>query len=292
MGLPGEELRADSSIWVAASNGHFITIEPLTTIENRGRLVLRAPPLSCLDLGCQRWRFPVAKNKPSRKGECVYCGEIKQLSDDHIPPKNLFAKPRPNNLIAVPSCISCNGDASDDDEYFRLILTLREDTFPHPDVQQILPIVFRSLTKPNKKGFSKSLFQSIKVLNLMTSSGLFIGRHPTYGVDLDRLDRVVQRIVKGLFYHEQKSRLPDHYDAFACSASGLSNLARDLKAHIVASIVDPILVQTPKTIGNNVFTYRFIFAPEDPNVSAWHLIFYEKVVFLCFTAPRPVNITT
>jgi len=142
----------------------------------------------------------MAKNKPPQIGECVYCGEIRELTDDHIPPKNLFAKPRPNNLIAVPSCELCNGGASDDDEYFRLMLTLREDTFDHPDVQKILPTVFRSLAKPNKVGFSKSLFQSIRVLNVTTSSGLFLGPRPTYNANLERLDRVAQRIVKGLFY--------------------------------------------------------------------------------------------
>ncbi len=226
------------------------------------------------------------KIKPPRVGQCVYCGLIKELSDDHIPPKNLFAKPRPGNLIVVPSCRSCNGGASDDDEYFRLMLTLREDTHAHPDVQQLLPVVFRSLTKSNKIGFSRALVQGIRETNVLTRSGLFIGKRPVYDVDLDRLDRVAQRIVKGLFYHEQLSRLPDGYEVSAFSASGLSALDKDLKDHIIKNIVDPILQNTPRTIGNNVFTHRVAFAPEDPNLSVWHLIFYEKVAFLCFTTPQ------
>jgi hypothetical protein len=231
----------------------------------------------------------MTKAKVPRIGQCVYCGKRDELSDDHIPPKNLFAKPRPNNLIVVPSCRSCNGSASDDDEYFRLMLTLCEDTYAHADVQQILPVVFRSLTKRNKVGFSKSLFQSIRETNFMTSSGLFIGQRPAFDVDLARLDRVAQRTVKGLFYHERKSRLPGEYEVFAFSTSGLSALEKNLKAHIVTNIVDPILLHAPRTIGNNVFTYRVAFAPEDPNVSVWHLIFYEKVAFLCFTTPSPAE---
>jgi hypothetical protein len=231
------------------------------------------------------------KVNPPQIGQCVYCGEVRELTDDHIPPKNLFAKPRPNNLIEVPSCELCNGGASKDDEYFRLMLTLREDTFDHPEVQKVLPTVFRSLTKPNKVGFSKSLFQAIRIRELKTSSGLFLGQRPAYDVDLERLDRVAQRIVKGLFYRERGARLPNEYVVSAYSASGLSNLTKDKKDYIITNIVDPILLQTPKTIGNNVFTYRFMFSPEDPNVSAWHLIFYEKVAFLCFTTPLSTDST-
>jgi hypothetical protein len=164
-----------------------------------------------------------------------------------------------------------------------LMLTLRDDTHAHPDVQQLLPIVFRSLTKPNKIGFSRALMQGVRETNVLTRSGLFLGKRPVYDVDLDRLDRVAQRIVKGLFYYERGSRLPDGYEVAAFSAAGLSALDKQFKEHIIKNVVDPILLNIPRTIGNNVFTYRVAFAPEDPNLSVWHLIFYEKVVFLCFT---------
>src|SRR5262245_41527341 len=127
--------------------------------------------------------MPKTKSLP-RMGQCIYCGEIRELTDDHIPPKNLFAKPRPNDLIEVPSCKVCNGGASKDDEYFRLMLTLRDDTFDHPEVQKVLPTVFRSLTKPNKVGFSQSLFQSIRILDVTASGGLFLGSRPTYSANL------------------------------------------------------------------------------------------------------------
>lgn len=225
----------------------------------------------------------MAKQNTPHIGECVYCGKTAELTSDHIPPKSLFAKPRPSNLVVVPSCLACNEGASTDDEYFRLMLTLREDTAAHPDVQQILPAVFRSLTKPTKMGFAHSLFQSIREANFVTSSGLFIGRRPAYDVDIARLDRVAQRIIKGLFYSERQLRLPDNYTVFAFSAVGLSSLAKDLKDDLIANIVNPVLLHEPRIIGKHVFTYRVAFAAEDLNLSAWHLIFYEKVVFIGFT---------
>ena len=56
------------------------------------------------------------------KKSCIYCGNTEDLTKDHIPPKTLFPKPRPSNLITVPCCKNCNGSFS-----------LEKDLFPHLD---------------------------------------------------------------------------------------------------------------------------------------------------------------
>ncbi len=129
----------------------------------------------------------MSKKKLQKTGQCVYCGKIAPITDDHVPPQNLFAKPRPNNLIKVPSCKECHGEnkqVSQDDEYFRLMLTLREDTYNHPDVGQILPTVFRSLRKPEKVGFTKSLQNSMREVNVRSPSGLYLGVKASYNVNI------------------------------------------------------------------------------------------------------------
>lgn len=65
-------------------------------------------------------------------GACIYCGREGPLTLDHIPPRALFAEPRPADLITVPSCQPCNVGFSKDDEYLRLVLTLKHDSYPHP----------------------------------------------------------------------------------------------------------------------------------------------------------------
>ena len=44
----------------------------------------------------------------------------KNLTTEHVPPKSLFPKPRPSNLITVPSCESCNVRFAQDEVLFRL----------------------------------------------------------------------------------------------------------------------------------------------------------------------------
>ena len=65
------------------------------------------------------------RNKSSSYGNystCCYCHNP-STTKDHIPPKNIFPKPRPTNLITVLSCKDCNEDPSLDDEYFGFIIT-------------------------------------------------------------------------------------------------------------------------------------------------------------------------
>ena len=64
---------------------------------------------------------------------CLYCGVPGELTNDHVPPKNLFPKPRPNILVEVRACLACNGGASKDDEYFRQCLVLAEQIRGHSE---------------------------------------------------------------------------------------------------------------------------------------------------------------
>jgi hypothetical protein len=231
----------------------------------------------------------MSRRKQQKTGECVYCGKVAPITEDHVPPKNLFAKPRPNNLIKVPSCKEChseNKQVSQDDEYFRLMLTLREDTANHPDVEKILPIVLRSLARPDKIGFAKSLIKNMKKVNVRTQSGLYLGTKPAYDVNLTRLDNVARRITKGLFYYETGSRLLDEYEVFSFSESGLRNVTDKVKQHLKEKILRPLMSNSAKIIGKQVFSYRVSFSDKDANSSVWLFIFYKRIAFLCMTLPK------
>src|ERR1700738_767191 len=78
---------------------------------------------------------------------CAYCGEPK-VSDDHVPPKNLFPANR-KNLITVPACDEHNGKRSDLDEEFRNYIAthIGDDT---SNARALLEKTFRGV-KRNKK---------------------------------------------------------------------------------------------------------------------------------------------
>ena len=217
-----------------------------------------------------------------KKGQCIFCGEIKEITDDHIPSKNLFSKPRPNNLITVPSCDDCNKSASKDEEYFRDMLILRDDLFFHPDIQKIWPSVERSFKRPQAKGYTKSFIKSTEILDVFTPAGIYLGHTGTYYVNLSRFDNVIVRYVKGIFYHEFNRRLPDNYKI---SAHIIYNLNNE-QTYIIKQGIDFLRNKNPIKIGNDVFSYVYRSIDNDENTLVGLFLFYKKLPYIFYIIPR------
>lgn len=213
---------------------------------------------------------------------CVYCGTRDATTQDHVPPKALFPKPRPDNMVTVPSCAQCNGGASDDDEYFRFMLATRADVFDNPSVKAVLPKIHRSLHKPAKGGFVTSILDATRELSLVSPQGLSLGKQMAFEVDLARLDRVVERTTLGLFYKSAGRRLHSCYSVRSFSESGLRDLDRETKANLQQRIIPALTSTSPTLIGDRVFKY-WSYSTEDPDTTLWLLQFYEKVSFLAMT---------
>jgi len=220
-----------------------------------------------------------------RVGECVYCGERRRLTDDHIPPKGLCNKPRPSDLVKVPSCSSCNCGASLDDEYFKTVMVLKYKAGSHPEAVGIRPSVFCGLQMPEKLGFARALVRTIRQVQVQTPAGLHLGRQTAFDVNLGRLDRVVARITRGLFWLHQRGRIPDGFEIAVYSEDGL----RELDAHeierIRGEVVIPVLNNPTHSVGRGVMRYWYALASDRPHASAWIYEFYEDVRFLALVMP-------
>jgi 5-methylcytosine-specific restriction endonuclease McrA len=82
--------------------------------------------------------------KKHKNDICAYCGSPDDLNKDHVPPKNLFPKPRPNNLIKVPACPICHSrQTSKDDQYFCLKILMREGVQSNPAAKNAWNTVLR-----------------------------------------------------------------------------------------------------------------------------------------------------
>ena len=227
----------------------------------------------------------ITSKKALSKKQCVYCGSRKKLTKDHIPPKCLFAKPLPENLITVPCCRKCNEAASKDDEYFRSVIVLRRGAGDHVDAQKVSDKVLRALQRPGAKGLIKSLLGEVREFWYLNEQG-FYELGASYNVDLRRLDRVASRIIRGLFWKEFGECLPDDYEAWAYNASGIQYM----NEHQLRTIEHVVSEGELSVVGNNVFVYWKSIAPEDKYSTVWILLFYESVAFLCFTLPKAVKL--
>jgi len=222
---------------------------------------------------------------------CAYCGASDNLTKDHIPPEQLFPSPRPSNLITVPTCGNCHSDTSKDDEYFRLKMCLREDVGNHPKARKDWDAIFRSLNRTEASGFRKSFFADIRSVPLSTPAGIFIGQRLGYDVDMIRIRRVVERITRGFYFVERGSPLGLHNEVRVHADEDLQQETKETLNDLNKNILFPLAAQTPKVIGDNVFSYRFHILDENPVYSVWNLNFFGSVPFLCFSGPG-TNLTT
>ncbi len=126
--------------------------------------------------------------------------------------------------------------------------------------------------------------QTVKEVNLYSPTGIYCGQGSTYEVDILRLDAVVRRTVKGLFYHHQQYRLPDSYETDCWLLEQVDPNATDVMAN-VESIVGALVNNTPIVIGNNTFAYTYCLINELSHSSAWILNFYGRVAWLGITTP-------
>lgn len=211
---------------------------------------------------------------------CVHCGSRNKITRDHIPPKCLFSKPYPPNLITVPSCRKCNNSASLDDEYFRLTIVSRWDVGKSPEAQKVADKALRALSRPKAAGLRTLILGNVREFFFKNAKGL-LEPSASYDVKLNRLDAVASRIVTGLFWEESGERLPNAYMASAFNDSGMSQMD-DSQTGIIRSVFE----SKSRTVGEGVFRYWWQAAPEDKNTSVWILQFYDRVHFLCFTNPK------
>ncbi|MCY3627181.1 MAG: hypothetical protein OXG88_06025 [Gammaproteobacteria bacterium] len=219
------------------------------------------------------------------------------MTKDHIPPKCLFATPSPN-AITVPCCRKCNESASKDDEYFRLVCASNYNGHVHPEQRELFPKFIGSLNRKVERASDRkvrrelelpeeysaiiSMFKDARQVYIENETGII---EPTlaWPIDVDRINRVVSRIIKGLTWKENGKRLSRkyeiniHYDGFHYLDDGPPNLGRKR-----IEVLSAMLRKQPTTVGNDVFSYWHSPTTEDKSTGTWILEFYKQTRFYCF----------
>jgi hypothetical protein len=136
---------------------------------------------------------------------CVICGIRNAVTKDHVPPRGIFAKPRPNNLIKVPSCFPCNNNASDLDERFRVYLGLHVAGTSDNRNKQLMQEGLRTL-RHNRKLY-RTILRGLSPVYLTTPEGIIFERGHKLTWDSEAHDAVVERTSRGLYYHHYREIL-------------------------------------------------------------------------------------
>jgi hypothetical protein len=222
--------------------------------------------------------------KQKRIGSCTYCGKQSELTDDHIPPKCLFPPAERKNLLTVPACGSCNLGFSKDDEYFRLMLSIRIDLPNTEAANYIKDSAMRSLRRNEATRFRHALKSSLKRVPYHTQAGIYIGHVPAMQIDGNRLRRTCERMVKGFYAHYMKRSVPSTHEVKAV----IFDFQRDESA-----LNDPEVQDMLRSLGkaNNhhvfgsVLHIWYALADDDQDSSLWCVWMHKVFTYLGFTTP-------
>jgi hypothetical protein len=229
------------------------------------------------------------KGKP-RIAKCAYCGTHGPVTRDHIPPTGIFADPKPNDLITVPSCSSCHEPWSTEDEYFRIRMCLNDQSRGHPDVNGNLDSIFHALNRPRAEGMKRGLLADWRNVDVTTPHGIYLGSRAAFEVDMRRICRVIERIVRGLYFRESGHCLPQEHGAKVISNEMLSEQDPGTIEEMRKTIIEPLAAIRPRIVGRNTFSYRY-WLSDVPGTSAWGLVFFGKVQFVALTGPNATRDT-
>lgn len=195
-------------------------------------------------------------------GICVICGSRKAVTRDHIPPKGIFCQPRPNNLITVPACKECNNGASDLDERFRVHLSLHVARKGNDTARNFYEEALRTLEHNSE--LRREILSKLEPVYLTTESGIIHDKGYRMLWDSQAHDAIVERMIRGLYYHHFRQILANRVDI---EVQWLKKLT-------------PEIVSMPKdwrvnTFGTGEVTYIFARKAGSPLDSVWIFQFYK-----------------
>jgi hypothetical protein len=202
--------------------------------------------------------------------QCIYCGSVTDTTSDHVPPKAMFPRPRPSDLVVVPSCRSCNNGFAQDDEYFRLVIATRQGSAAFPGIDGVEDSIVRSLKRPEAAGWASSVRNAFEIIE--------DGEH-TIGsltIELARVSRVGRRLARAFYYHRTRKSLP--LDAEVRASTRFMTATRRAKHTLERLRRRPSL-----SIGEGAFEYRYIRDEAPFRATAWLFTFYGAQELLAIT---------
>jgi hypothetical protein len=219
-----------------------------------------------------------------RHGICVFCAKEGLVTDDHIPPQNIFPKPRNNNvgLIAVPACQICNGGSAVDDEEFKLFISLKAGMTS--DVGKKLHESTRRTVRHNQK-LKRRISDATRIF-LPTNAREGFSEFSIVHGDLGPIKRVLRKLVLGLYFH--------HYGEVICDLADImvivSDDIPDDKVEGLRFYCEEIRIHgTLGSIGSDhEFYYRHAKVVDAEYASGWLFAFYQQYGAIAMTYPKGI----
>ncbi len=201
---------------------------------------------------------------PVSRKECFNCGAPADTKE-HVIPRGFFPASSKSYRITVPACQSCNNALSLDEEYLRVVLLAA--------TAYTTPITDELWNGPIRRGFDRPKFDGLRRQLLRRTKPVYLPQGETFAecglmkLDAARMDRVVCKVLKGLYYDVQGRRIPEE---------GMIRLTWQPKIWIPF----PRSAVRDRRVDPRVFNVDYcIVSNQDSERSGWWMRFYESVEY-------------
>lgn len=209
---------------------------------------------------------------------CVHCRKRPAVSRDHVPPKGLFQRPRPDNLIRVPACEDCDNGRTKDDEYLQHIYSFDYRADTNLSASNRRNSILAKFKDGIRTAALAALLRKGRPTSFYTPSGLYVGDGLEIDVDGRRLTRVHKCVVTGLFYVEYGRPLANDYGVVVLHADVIeANASVEAQRKFGEGFVKRLQAVAPRIFGRDEFEYRCVAAIDNENCTAWWLTYYGRI---------------
>ena len=132
-------------------------------------------------------------------------------------------------------------------------------------------------TLRHNRGLRRDIERSFRPIDVHTSAGIYMGKATAFRIDAKAYNAVIERIVRGLYYHHYGNILGDRV---TCKATMLRGIDR--------KVLEMYRGWQINVIGKQALIYKFNRASESPLHSVWIFEFYNRHWATGYT--KPVNV--
>lgn len=206
-----------------------------------------------------------------RRGICAYCGKEKHLTDDHVPPKVLLARPYPANLPTVPACYDCNRSFQKNDDYTASVIAQDVRAFGNRTARARMEVLTRALARPDAAGFAAYLKGQTTSTRVLGVDGQPLGAM----IDRERVDATGEHIVRGLFFYEAKKVVSATATVRVGGKPGVE--ATDAAVQQFAKLYATWPERRSREVGDG---FSYLAVSSGTGHSIWLLVLYEYFVWI------------
>lgn len=211
----------------------------------------------------------------NHKQLCVICGIREATTVDHVPPKNLFVKPRPS-LITIPACFDCNNSGSPFDEELMVYVSLQIG--PEQDRAKKLWKTKALKALRRNERFQREIISQMKSVWLTTESGIMVEKETAFPAKAEVYQMVFERTVRGLYFYHFRDILGNKVSVEVTPLTSIADEAYEITKDLPQN-----------EIGGSALIYKYARADQELKTSIWIFQLYEKHWVLVTTEQVPHN---